>query len=135
MITDGETEPGALIVYDGQCPFCSRYVGLLRLRQSLGHVELIDARQDGPVVAEIHAAGLDLDEGMALKLGDRWYHGDECIHILALLSTPSTLFNKINGAVFRSRPAARLLYPLLRAGRNVALKVLGRGKFDRRRPT
>jgi predicted DCC family thiol-disulfide oxidoreductase YuxK len=129
MITDGETEPGALIVYDGQCPFCSRYVRLIRLRRSLGQVELIDARKDGPAVAELRAAGLDLDEGMALKVGDRWYHGDECVHMLALLSTPSTLFNKLNGAVFRSRPAAKLLYPFLRSGRNLALKLLGRSKI------
>jgi predicted DCC family thiol-disulfide oxidoreductase YuxK len=129
MIPDGETKPDVLIVYDGQCPVCSRYVRMMRLRQSLGHVKLIDARQGGPAVAEIYAAGLDLDEGMALKLGDRWYHGDECVHMLALLSTPSTFFNKVNGAVFRSRPAAKILYPILRAGRNLALLVLGRGKI------
>jgi predicted DCC family thiol-disulfide oxidoreductase YuxK len=132
MTTDGETEPGALIVYDGQCPFCSRYVRLVRLRRSLGEVQLVDARQGGPAVAELRAAGLDLDEGMALKLGGRWYHGEECVHMLALLSTPSTLFNKLNGTVFRSRTAARLLYPFLRSGRNLALKLLGRDKIHGR---
>jgi predicted DCC family thiol-disulfide oxidoreductase YuxK len=129
MSTNDNGASGALIVYDGQCPFCSRYVRLVRVRESVGPVELIDARQAGPAMAEIHATGLDLDEGMALKLGDRWYHGDECVHMLALLSTPSTLFNKVNGAVFRSRPAAKILYPILRAGRNLALLVLGRGKI------
>jgi predicted DCC family thiol-disulfide oxidoreductase YuxK len=132
MITNDEEESGAVIVYDGQCPFCSRYVKLVRLRESLGHVELIDARQGNPVVAEIDAAGLDLDEGMALKFGGRWYHGDECIHMLALLSTPSTVFNKLNGAVFRYRPAAKFFYPILRASRNLALLVLGRGKIQQR---
>jgi predicted DCC family thiol-disulfide oxidoreductase YuxK len=131
MSADGKTGRGALIVYDGQCPFCSRYVRLIRLRQSVGPVELLDARQNGPAVAEINAAGVDLNEGMALKLGDRWHYGDECVHMLALLSTPSTMFNKLNGAVFRSRPTARLLYPVLRAGRNLALWLLGRDKIHR----
>jgi predicted DCC family thiol-disulfide oxidoreductase YuxK len=124
--TDGRT---AWIVYDGQCPFCSRYVQLLRLRESLGAVRLIDAREGGPIVEELQRAGVDLDEGMVLKLDDRLYHGHDCIHVLALLSTPSGLFNRINAAVFRSAPTARMLYPVLRAGRNAVLRLLGRGKI------
>lgn len=122
-------EPAGWIVYDGQCPFCSRYVTLLRLRDTLGRVELINAREGGPIVDEIVAAGIDLDEGMALKMNGRLYHGDECIHRLALLSTPSTTFNRINGAIFRSRAMSRALYPVLRSGRNAILRLLGRPKF------
>jgi predicted DCC family thiol-disulfide oxidoreductase YuxK len=124
--TDGRT---AWIVYDGQCPFCSRYVQLLRLRESLGAVRLIDAREGGPIVEELQRAGVDLDEGMVLKLDDRLYHGHDCIHVLALLSTPSGLFNRINAAVFRSAPTAQMLYPVLRVGRNAVLRLLGRGKI------
>ncbi len=127
-------EPKAWIIYDGQCPFCSRYVELVRLRDSLGRVELVNAREGGPVVDEAVSAGLDLDDGMVLKVGDRLYHGDECVHMLALLSTPSGAFNRINGAIFRSRTASRLLYPLLRAGRNATLRLLGRTKMNRRAP-
>jgi predicted DCC family thiol-disulfide oxidoreductase YuxK len=127
-------EPKAWIIYDGQCPFCSRYVELVRLRDSLGRVELVDARDGGPIVDEAVRAGLDLDDGMVLKLGDRLYHGDECIHMLALLSTPSSAFNRINGAIFSSRRASRLLYPALRAGRNATLRLLGRTKMNWRPP-
>jgi predicted DCC family thiol-disulfide oxidoreductase YuxK len=77
------TKPVAAIVYDGQCPFCSRYVELVRLRESLGKVELIDARDGGPLVGAILVAGLDLDDGMVLKLDGRLYHGAECLHMLA----------------------------------------------------
>lgn len=124
------TVPDAWIVYDGDCPFCTRYVRLLRLRESAGHVVLVNARDGGPVVDEIRAAGLDLDEGMVLKLGGRFYHGDACMHRLALMSTPSTLFNRINGSVFRSPVASRFLYPVLRAGRNLALRLLGRERLS-----
>jgi predicted DCC family thiol-disulfide oxidoreductase YuxK len=122
-------EPEAWVVYDGQCPFCSRYVALLRLRDTLGRVELVNARDGGSLVDEIVAAGLDLDEGMALKMNGRLYHGDECIHRLALLSTPSTTFNRINRAIFRSKTMSRALYPVLRSGRNAILRMLGRPKF------
>jgi predicted DCC family thiol-disulfide oxidoreductase YuxK len=128
-VSAARAQAPAWIVYDGQCPFCSRYVALLRLRASLGQVRLIDARAGGPIVDELRRSGIDLDEGMVLKLDDRLYHGADCIHVLALLSTPSGLFNRVNAAVFRSPRAARLLYPALRAGRNTVLRLLGRSKL------
>ncbi|CAN0407117.1 unnamed protein product, partial [Scytosiphon promiscuus] len=33
-----------VIVYDGECPFCSQYVKMLRIHESVGTVRLIDAR-------------------------------------------------------------------------------------------
>ena len=57
------------------------------------------------------------------------YHGHDCIHMLALLSTPSSAFNRLNAARFRAPRAARLLYPVLRTGRNAALRLLGRSKI------
>jgi predicted DCC family thiol-disulfide oxidoreductase YuxK len=118
-----------VIVYDGECPFCSSYVRLLRLRHSIGPVRLVDARSPDPLVEDLRAAGIDLDEGMVLKIGGRIYHGDECVHMLALLSTPVGLFNRMNAALFRSRTASRALYPVLRTGRNAILRLLGRSKM------
>jgi predicted DCC family thiol-disulfide oxidoreductase YuxK len=126
---DHDPRGGAWLVYDGDCPFCSRYVQYLRLRQAAGQVRLVNAREGGPLVDELMRAGLDLDEGMVLKLGGRYYHGADCIHALALLSSGSGLFNRINARVFRSPHLARVLYPVLRAGRNTVLRLLGRTKL------
>jgi predicted DCC family thiol-disulfide oxidoreductase YuxK len=123
------TAAGAWIVYDGECPFCSRFVAMLRLRETLGSIALVNARDGGPEVEEARAAGLDLDEGMVLKFDGRLYHGDDCIHRLALLSTPSGAFNRVNAAIFRSRTASRVLYPVLRTGRNAVLRLLGRRRL------
>jgi predicted DCC family thiol-disulfide oxidoreductase YuxK len=117
------------IIYDGDCPFCSQYVRLVRLKKSLGDVDLVDARAGGPVVHEAIAAGFDLDDGMVLRMDGRFYHGDACIHRLALLSTPSNGFNRLNRLIFSSRAASRLLYPVLRLGRNTALRLLGRKRL------
>jgi predicted DCC family thiol-disulfide oxidoreductase YuxK len=119
----------AVLVYDGECPFCSAYVRYVRLRESVGGVKLVDARQGGPIVDEVRGRGYDLDEGMVLRLGDRFYHGAECIHVLALLSSPSGAFNRLNGLIFRSAPLSRILYPVLRFGRNSVLRLLGRTKL------
>ena len=67
----GEGEPGAWIVYDGDCPFCSRYVQMVRLREAVGPVRLVNAREGGPLVEEARRAGFDLDAGMVLKMGGK----------------------------------------------------------------
>ncbi len=126
-----ENQRSALLIYDGECPFCSRYVPMLRLRDNID-LQLLDARHVGsaePVVREVIAAGYDLDEGMVLKLGDQLYHGDRCIHVLASLSSSVGWAGRGFAAVFRSRNAARVLYPVLRFFRNLTLRCLGRSKL------
>jgi predicted DCC family thiol-disulfide oxidoreductase YuxK len=117
---------GTVIVYDGDCPFCSSYVRLLRLREAIGPVTLVNARDGGPAVEEALAQKLDLDEGMALKYHGRWHHGNDCIHMLALLSSKSGATNRFMAWLFRSPRRAHILYPWMRAGRNFTLKLLGR---------
>ncbi|MDA0782664.1 MAG: DCC1-like thiol-disulfide oxidoreductase family protein [Rickettsiales bacterium] len=121
------------IVYDGECPFCSRYVRLLRLKETGGVVKIIDARtlsNDSDIIKKIHEKGYTLDEGMALIIDDDVYHGDECIHKLALMSTSANWFNRFNRFVFKSRRISKVLYPVLRSGRNFALLLLGKKKID-----
>lgn len=125
-----EKPAGLILVYDGDCPFCSRYIQLLKLRKSVGTVELINARSQNSLAAGLHAAGFDLNEGMVAKYGDRIYHGADCIQLLALLSTNSGAFNRLNGVIFRSTILARILYPILRFGRNATLRLLGRAKIE-----
>ena len=120
------------VVYDGECPFCSRYVRMLQLRKAVGNVVLIDAREPHPVVDRLKAANINLDEGMALVRGNEIAYGDECVHKLALMSTHHDWFNKVNHLIFQSPTASRLLYPFLRAGRNATLRILGRKKISER---
>ncbi len=117
------------IVYDGECPFCSAYVRMVRLREAAGAVHLLDAREPHPVVDEIKARGFDFDEGMALKIGDAIYHGDQSVHQIAMLSGPSGLLNRLHFWVFKSEKRAQALYPFMRAGRNLALRLLGKRKI------
>ena len=115
-----------VLVYDGQCPVCSSYVRYVRLKEAVGQVTLVNARDGGPWVERVRCAGMDLDEDMVLLYGGRLYHGPDCIHMLALLSSQSGLFNCINSVIFRSARLSSLLYPGLRCGRNLLLRLLGR---------
>ena len=117
------------IVYDGECPFCSQYVKLLRLRESVGPVELVSARENHPIVRYLEERGVVLDQDMAFVSGDQVYVGPDCVNRLALLSTSSGLFNFINAHTFSSPLLSRALYPMLRRGRWLALWALRRQRL------
>ncbi len=117
---------GITILYDGECPFCSAYIRLTRLRASVGPVRLVNARSDDPLVAEARIAGLDLNRGMVVKLDGQLHHGDAAMVLLATLSTGSGVVNSLMRWAFRTPNRARLLYPLLVTGRNLTLRLLGR---------
>jgi predicted DCC family thiol-disulfide oxidoreductase YuxK len=126
MSADDTDSNGLWIVYDGDCPFCSSYVRLYRLREVTGRVHLIDARTDHPILAEIETLGLDLDQGMAVKASGRFYHGAEALQFLAILGAGEGLFNRFNRALFRHSGLSRVLYPWMVRGRLLSLRLLGR---------
>ncbi len=113
------------VVYDGECPFCRNYVRLANMRAIGTRVELVDAREKGPIALECAERGFDLDAGMVVILEGRFYHGGDAINRIALISTPSGVFNRINRWIFRHAGLSRLLYPTLRACRNATLRLLG----------
>lgn len=119
----------AWLVYDGACPFCSAYVRHVRVREAVGRLRLVDARSGDAAVEQVLARGYDLDRGMVLKLGDRFYHGADCMHVLASLGTRSGAFNRLNAVVFSSPTLSRWIYPVLRTVRNATLLVLGRRRI------
>lgn len=79
---------------------------------------------------EITRAGLDIDQGMVLKVGTQLYYGADAIHALSLMSTRTGLFNRLAWWSFRSHRTAHLLYPALRSMRNLLLKILGKTKIN-----
>ncbi|TDJ30888.1 MAG: DUF393 domain-containing protein [Gammaproteobacteria bacterium] len=119
-----------LLVYDTECPVCENYCQRVRIEESAGDLKLIDARESSEVLTEITALGLDIDQGMVLKMQGELYYGADAIHALALMSSRSGHFNRFNYWLFQSERASRLLYPALKWGRNLLLKSLGRTKIN-----
>ena len=124
-------QDNAWLIYDGDCPICRRVVEALRVKKAVGELHLIDARenQQHPLIAEINALGLDLDEGLVLKFQQRHYHGQDALHMMALLGSRHGWFNRMNAILFRSRLVARLCYPMMRATRNLLLRIKGIDKI------
>lgn len=118
------------LVYDKECPACDFYCKVIRIRESVGNLVLVDARDPSPIMDQITAAGLDIDQGMVLKVGDQMYYGADAIHALSIMGTRSGALNRLACWCFKSRAISRTIYPILRSCRNLLLKVLRKTKVN-----
>jgi predicted DCC family thiol-disulfide oxidoreductase YuxK len=119
-----------LLVYDRECPVCDAYCRMVRIRESVGALRLVNARDADGIMDEITAKGLDIDEGMVLKFGNSLYYGADAIHVLSLMSSRSGVFNRLTYWIFRSKGLSTMLYPLFRFFRNLLLKLLRKSRIN-----
>jgi len=123
----GDAKGDVWFVYDGDCPICTTAATALEIRQAISNLHLVNARKEGdhPLMQEVKAKGLNLDEGMVIKFQDTYYHGADALHIMALLGSGHGWFNRMNAWLFRSKTASAICYPPMRAARNFALRLKG----------
>jgi predicted DCC family thiol-disulfide oxidoreductase YuxK len=122
------------IVYDGACPFCSDYVRYQDLRARAEAVELVDARADSQALERYAIIAADLEDGMVVIVDGVQYRGAAAVHTLSKLSrTPRNWW--VAAVAVASRPLAlsRLLYPVLKLGRRIALTALRIPRFSAQR--
>jgi predicted DCC family thiol-disulfide oxidoreductase YuxK len=117
---------GDYLLYDGECPACSSFVAFSRLRQSHPALQLLDARHQPELVEELRRAGYEINEGMVMRLGDRILFGGEVTAMMARLSKEPGRLRRAVMWTIGEAPWANALYPVLRACRNLLLKLLGR---------
>ncbi len=118
------------LLYDRECPACDYYCQRVDIDGAAGELQRIDARADSDILQEVTDIGLDIDEGMVLKVDDELYYGSDAINALAKISSRKGLINKLGYWAFRSPAVARLLYPVLASCRNLLLKMLGRSRIN-----
>ena len=122
------SEPGGDtldVIYDGECPFCSRYATMVQLREKGIVVRLHDARDEGTYRRFPTALRFDLDEGMLARWQEQWFHGSEAVQVISRLSRTAPV-----AALMRNDEVSARLYPLLRAVRHLTLRLLGRKKIN-----
>jgi predicted DCC family thiol-disulfide oxidoreductase YuxK len=115
------------LLYDGECPACSAYVAISRLRQLYPGLRIASARDEPALVAELRRAGYEINEGMVLSLGRQLHFGPEATRMIAILgrASPSKWRQALLAAI-GTAPWARRLYPWLNRARQLLLKLLGR---------
>jgi predicted DCC family thiol-disulfide oxidoreductase YuxK len=115
-------------VYDGDCPLCIMGATHFRIQEAVGNLQLLNAREvteTHPLMQEIMAQKLNLDEGMVLKIGGHLYQGADALHVMALTGSKHGWFNRLNAALFKSETMSRFCYPFMKTARNVILKLKG----------
>ena len=124
--------PNALwLVYDGDCPFCTAGAKMYRLRQSVGELHIVNAREiaGSDLMTAIEAHGFDLNTGIVARFEGRLYHGKDALHLLALLGSDIGWLNRLNVILFRHKAMLTLLYPVMVAMRNLMLRLRGKTRI------
>ncbi len=88
------------LIYDGEYPFCTRYVRPTRRRDTVGALRLLNTRDRTSEVEAATEAGYNLDRGMLLSLDGNLCYGPDCLNRLALLSSRSSWFDRVSYAPF-----------------------------------
>lgn len=123
---------GPWLVYDGDCPFCSRYADYVETLAAVPALRLISARTLCPEVLAALAAGFDLDRVMVLRLEGRWFAGEAAMAELAGRAQRHRRRNRLVARVLTLPLLGAAFYRALVAGRLLTLRLLGRGRIMRR---
>lgn len=113
------------IVYDGLCPVCRHVVRASRLRDRAASLELVDARRD-PIddVQGVSLENIDFDKGFAVVVDGDVHHGADGARVLAALTEKTGIAFRLFRWLVRTERRSRMWYPVLRAGRNLLLRLL-----------
>lgn len=122
------------LVYDHDCPVCRSYCTRLSSRADGPEIALVDARTDQSLMTEITERGLDIDEGMVLKVGDEVFYGSEAAWRLTAYTRRTGFTGWVDRIFFPSRGAARVMYPLGKALRNAILRLLNIPRINNLKP-
>jgi hypothetical protein len=114
------------ILYDGECPVCSQYMALANLRKVAPSIQVIDARQRPDLVEEHRKNGVEINEGMVIKIGENVMSGADAFATINRFAAPRSAFPKFCLRLLSMGSAPRLLYPALKFGRRILLIALRR---------
>jgi len=118
------------LVYDKECPICKCFARMVRIKQTVGELVLVNARLESQIMREISTSGLDIDQGVVLKIRDNLFYGADAIHAISLISSNSGFFNRFNYWLFRSKTLSIMFYPFFRLARNILLTFLEKEKIN-----
>ena len=116
------------LLYDGECPACSAYVAMARLRQLYPGLKVLHARSEPDLVAELRSRGYEINEGMVLYLDGAIHFGADATRMIAVLGRASpSRWRRTALGLIGTAPWSRRIYPWLNRGRGALLRLLRRG--------
>ena len=115
-----------IIGYDGDCPFCNSYIRMQRFKEMSLKVELKNFRESPDLIETMQSQGRNPNDGMYVNFNGAEYYADEAMTLISGLPSNKNIISLFFKWWFQNKTRAKILYPALRIGRNLALKILRR---------
>ncbi|MDP2206175.1 MAG: DUF4166 domain-containing protein [Alphaproteobacteria bacterium] len=122
------------LVYDHDCPVCRGYCTRLAPRDDRTEIALVNARTDDSLMPELTDRGLDIDEGMVLKVGDDVFYGSEAAWRLTAYTRRAGVTGWVDRIFFPSRRLTQVMYPIGKAIRGAILHLLHIPRINNLKP-
>lgn len=119
-----------VVLMDGDCIYCSRFSDLIAARNNLGSLLIINLRDRPDLVEAMRLDGLEPNEGMVFKRGDKFHYGPRAVSELARATEGDGVLRWTIRQTLRSPAVAAVLYPAMRAGRAATLLLRGKRMID-----
>lgn len=120
------------LLYDSnkKFPLDQKDVRFKRFEEAGFYINWLDAKRNPHLTLELKNKGLDVNKGIVLSYYGEKYFGDQALQMIALMSTPSNLFNRISKKIFQNKRLAHYLYPVLKESRGLILRYLGKNPHE-----
>tara|TARA_A100001015_G_scaffold317123_2_gene433219 strand:+ start:272 stop:655 length:384 start_codon:yes stop_codon:yes gene_type:complete len=118
------------ILYDGECPFCKSFILLMNLRKNIPDIEILNARDMHGLVVNFREQGMEINDGMIMRLNGTTFFGDEVLIVISDLGRGEGFGFKLVRAVFKHEVVAKNLYPILVNCRAVFFRLIRKKMID-----
>ena len=133
MVVEPEKVEGDdCVIFDGQCPFCRAYVASLNGKNEINKTGLskVDARCAPEVVAQLANKGVDINTGIVFIKGGAAFQDAAALTLLAKQHAASGWLVSLHHRFLRYSFLSLAIYPILRALRNVYLRLAGQSVIE-----
>ena len=110
------------LYYDKQCPFCSKYANLLKLKENF-EITLKDARQNLSEISSI-CEKLDINDGFIVVYKNHCFQGSKALAFLNSAVDKDTFLGKLHFIFRYDNIFSKILYNVLFILRKIILFVL-----------
>jgi predicted DCC family thiol-disulfide oxidoreductase YuxK len=113
-----------ILYYDKQCPFCSKYANLVKLKKNF-EIILKNARENLDEIS-ILCKNLDINNGFIVLYKNDCFQGAKALEFLNSAVDKTTLLGKLHFLFKYDNFISNLLYKLLFILRKIILYILGK---------
>ena len=112
------------LYYDKQCPFCSKYANLLKLKENF-EIILKDVRENQSEISLL-CGNLDINDGFIVVYKDDCFQGAKALAFLNSAVDKTTFLGKLHFFFRYDNLFSNLLYKFIFILRKIILFILGK---------